>query len=43
MRESKFTETPIVGILREAVAGADLLRKHKISKLTFLLWKSTVG
>ena len=43
MRESKFTETPIVGILREAVAGADLLRKHKISKPTFLLWKSTVG
>lgn len=38
MRKSKFNETQIVGILKDAESGvpvADLLRKHGVSKATF--------
>jgi putative transposase len=38
MRKSKFSETQIVGILKDAESGmpvAELLRKHGVSKATF--------
>ena len=43
MRKSKFSESQIVGILKEADAGvpvADPLRKHGVSKATFFKWRS---
>ena len=43
MRKSKFSESQIVGILKEADAGvpvADLIRKHGLSKTTFFKWRS---
>ena len=46
MRKSKFSESQIVGILKDAeggVAVADLLRKHGISKATFFKWRSKYG
>jgi putative transposase len=42
MRKSTFSESQIVGILKEADAGvpvADLLRKHGLSKATFFKWR----
>lgn len=46
MRKSKFSETQIVAILRDAESGvpvADLLRKHGVSKATFFKWRSRYG
>ena len=46
MRKSKFSETQIVAILKDAesaVPVADLLRKHGISKATFFKWHSKYG
>ncbi len=46
MRKSKFSESQIVEILKDAEGGvpvADLLRKHGISKPTFFKWRTKYG
>ena len=46
MRKSKFSETQIVGILKDAESGvpvADPLRKYGVSKATFFKWRSKYG
>jgi putative transposase len=46
MRKSKFSETQIVGILKDAESGvavADLLRKYGVSKATFFKWAASTA
>ncbi len=46
MRKSKYTETQIVGMLREADSGVsvkEVCRKYGISDATYYKWKSKYG
>ena len=46
MKQTRFTETQIVNILKEAENGigvADILRNHGISNSTFYKWRSKYG
>lgn len=46
MKKSKFTESQIVGILKQQESGrtvADICREYGISQATFFNWKSKYG
>jgi len=46
MKKSKFTESQIVNILKDAEAGVsleELSRQHGFSKATFYKWKAKYG
>jgi len=46
MKQSRFTEEQIIGILREQESGAktvDVCRKYGISSATFYKWKAKYG
>jgi putative transposase len=46
MRKSRFTETQIMGVLRQVEGGmvlADVCREHAISSATFYKWRSKYG
>lgn len=46
MKKSKFSESQIVGILKEGESGvpvAQVLRQHGISQATYYKWKAKYG
>lgn len=46
MKKSRFTDSQILAILKQAEAGApvpDLCREHGISSATFYKWRSKFG
>lgn len=46
MRKSRFSESAIIGIVKEHEAGAkvaDLIRRHGISAPTLYTWKAKYG
>ena len=46
MRESRFTEAQIIGILKQAEGGAkvrDLAREHGVSPATTYNWRAKFG
>lgn len=46
MKRKQFSEEQIIGILKEAEAGAvvtELCRKHGLSSATFYAWKAKFG
>ena len=46
MKQKRFTDEQVIGILREADAGMavlDLCRKHGMSSATFYAWRSKHG
>jgi len=46
MKGSRFSEEPIIGVLREHEAGAkteEVCRRHGISSATFYKWKAKYG
>ncbi len=46
MKTSRFTETQIIALLKEAENGvpvADLCRQHGVGKSTFYKWKAKYG
>lgn len=46
MKRTRFTDEQIIGVLKEAEAGAktaDLARRHGVSEATIYNWKSKYG